>query len=142
MAVSGVSRALREQVAARAKHRCEYCRTPAGYNADSLPIEHILPRAKGGTHSEENLALSCLGCNARKGVRIHAPDPVTGDIAPLFHPREDEWRAHFRWSEDYLYIAGETPVGRATVAALGMNRPGLVNQRRLLLMGAEHPPLD
>jgi hypothetical protein len=38
---------------------------------------------------------------------------------------------HFAWSNDRQRILGITPSGRATVEALRMNRPQLVNLRRI-----------
>jgi hypothetical protein len=67
-------------------------------------------------------------------------DPVTGATVPLFNPRRDLWRSHFAWSEGFLEVAGLTPVGRATVEALQLNREGLVNTRRVLYMVGRHPP--
>lgn len=32
-------------------------------------LEHIVPRSRGGADSNDNLALSCNGCNIRKGAR-------------------------------------------------------------------------
>jgi hypothetical protein len=58
----------------------------------------------------------------------------------LFHPREQRWEAHFAWNHDFTLILGVTPTGRATIAALQLNRPGLVNLRRVLYMVGEHPP--
>ena len=37
-------------------------------------------------------------------------------------------------------VVGMTPSGRATVMALQLNRPGLVNLRRILAAAGEHPP--
>lgn len=37
-------------------------------------------------------------------------------------------------------MLGRTPIGRATVEALHLNRPELVNLRRLLRDVGEHPP--
>jgi hypothetical protein len=42
-----------------------------------------------------------------------------GELVPLFHPRRDEWNAHFRWQG--MQIEGVSPVGRATVQVLAMN---------------------
>jgi len=36
---------------------------------------------------------------------------------------------------------GLTPIGRATILALHLNRPALLNLRSLLLAFGEHPPL-
>jgi hypothetical protein len=51
---------------------------------------------------------------------------------PLFHPRRDRWSDHFRWTRD-CRIRGRTPTGRATVLALGMNRPAVIAIRKMLL---------
>jgi len=45
-----------------------------------------------------------------------------------------------RWSDDFTLIVGLTGTGRATVEALQMNRPGVVNLRRLLHAAGLHPP--
>ena len=47
----------------------------------------------------------------------------------------------FTWSADYTMILGLTPTGRATVEALQLNRPEVVNLRRLLFAHGEHPPI-
>lgn len=90
----------------------------------------------------ENLAQSCQGCNGHKAARTSSTDPVTGILVPLFNPREQRWDEHFSWSEDYLQITGLTPIGRATVEALQLNREGLVNMRRVLYAVGEHPPQE
>jgi hypothetical protein len=89
----------------------------------------------------ENLAFSC-GCNSYKGDRTCARDPQTGRVAALFHPRRQRWSRHFAWSEEFTLIIGRTAVGRATVDALRLNRPELVNLRRVLRAMGEHPPQD
>lgn len=65
---------------------------------------------------------------------------VTGRAIRLFHPRKDRWRDHFAWSPDFASIEGLTEIGRATVEALKLNREGLVNIRRALLLVGAHPP--
>jgi hypothetical protein len=58
----------------------------------------------------------------------------------LHNPREYRWRDHFTWSDDCVGIIGLTPIGRATVAKLQLNRPGVVNLRRALHLAGEYPP--
>ncbi len=106
----------------------------------SFSVEHIVPRARGGTNTLDNLALACQGCNNHKYLKTEDRDPITGMVVPLFHPRQQRWNDHFVWSEDYTLIIGITPIGRATVEALRLNRPGLVNLRRVLYAMGEHPP--
>ena len=64
-------------------------------------------------------------------------------MAPLFNPRTDVWREHFRWSNDFGWIIGETAVGRATVTRLDINLPGSVSMRELIARaGTNFPPTD
>lgn len=127
-------------VAERAGGRCEYCRCPAAYTPDPFAIEHIHPRVRGGTNQLSNLALSCQGCNNRKHTNTSALDPTSGQQVALYHPRTDRWQEHFAWSEDGLLMVGLTPVGRATIAGLELNRSGVVNLRFALLAIGMHPP--
>ena len=84
------------------------------FATQSFSVEHILPRTKGGSSELENLALSCQGCNNHKFTKIKGIDPVTEQTVPLFHPREQQWREHFAWNEDYTLMIELTPTGRAT----------------------------
>ena len=135
-----ISAELRQQVTKRADGSCEYCRSQSRYATQPFSVEQIIPRAKGGPTTLENLALACQGCNNHKYDKVEAPDPVSGEIVPLYHPRRDRWDTHFAWSDDFRLIIGLTPTGRATVAALFLNRDGVVNLRRLLYAIGEHPP--
>ena len=49
---------------------------------------------------------------------------------------------HFIWSHDFTRIVGLTAKGRATVEALQLNRPGLINLRHALFHFGQHPPSD
>ena len=62
---------------------------PSTFSPDSLSVEHIIPRSRGGRTILNNLALLCQGCNNHKYTLIEAPDPLTADPAPLYHPRRD-----------------------------------------------------
>ena len=135
------SRRLSQQVAERAKWRCEYCQSPSAFSTQPFEVDHIIPSSKGGLTTAENLAFSC-GCNSYKGIQTHAADPQTGRRVPLFHPRRQQWSRHFSWSQDFTIIIGRTASGRATVEALHLNRSELVNLRRILHATGEHPPDD
>ena len=110
------------------------------YSPDPFAVEHIVPRVAGGGNAPSNLALSCQGCNNLKFVSIEAVDPVTGVMVPLFHPRQQRWSQHFLWSQDTTVVVGRTPIGRATVERLRLNREGVVNLRRVLATIGQHPP--
>ena len=120
--------ATREQVRQRAGNCCEYCGAKEGLRARlRFHVEHIVARQHGGSDDADNLALACHLCNAHKGPNLTGIDPTNGEITPLFHPRKNQWEAHF------VNIAGEiigqTPIGRVTVAVLAMNHPARVEAR-------------
>jgi hypothetical protein len=140
MPESRISADLREQVSLRANGCCEYCRSQACYTTQAFLVEHILPRVQGGATSLDNLALACQGYNNHKYNKVAAPDPVSGELVSLYHPRHDRWDTHFAWSDDFTLVIGLTATGRATVEALHLNRDGVVNLRRLLYAIGQHPP--
>lgn len=135
-----LSAALKQEVAKRARHCCEYCVSQLRFSPDPFSVEHIVPLAQGGSNQLDNLALACQGCNSHKYISIDTLDPASGLRAPLFHPRRDVWSQHFMWSDDYSLIIGVTPIGRATVAKLKLNRAGVMNLRVVLFSVGEHPP--
>ncbi len=140
MTRSYISPDLRRQVVQDAGHRCGYCLSDEVLTGLPLSIEHIIPVSTGGSTTRENLWLACRPCNEFKGSQTHAKDPETGETAPLFNPRTQDWHTHFAWSDEATYIAGLTPTGRATVAALQLNRSILVKARRRWAMAGWHPP--
>lgn len=129
----------RRDVERRARGCCEYCQSPAKYATQTFSLDHIIPRSQGGKVSLDNLALACQGCNNHKYNKTRLSDPVTHQLVDLFHPRKQRWRVHFTWNECFERVIGLTATGRATVEALKLNRPELVNLRRLLYAAGEHP---
>ncbi len=55
----------RELLLEKWNRECAYC----GAKDVPLQIEHIQPRAKGGSNSITNLTLSCQKCNTKKGSK-------------------------------------------------------------------------
>src|SRR4051794_17282150 len=109
---------LYARVAARARHRCEYCRAPEMLFNSTFEVEHIRPLAHGGTDDEANLALACRACNVIKYTAMAAHDPVSRQLVRLFNPRIDVWTEHFGVDLDSARIIGLTDMGRATVSRL------------------------
>jgi hypothetical protein len=136
------SEALRAQVRAAAENRCGYCLTHQAYVPWTLEIEHIVPRAKGGSDDEDNLWLACRSCNLFKSHQTHGADTITGRRVRLFNPRQQRWRRHFRWSQDGVFIIGRTATGRATVVALHLNNMVAVTVRRNWVAAGWHPPTE
>jgi hypothetical protein len=122
---------LREAVRTRAKGRCEYCHLPLTHSLLPFEVEHILATKHGGETVLENLALACRYCNSYKGPNIAGVDPTSRNVVPLFNPRRELWREHFRW--DGPKLVGLTPAARATIAVLRINHPEMLAVRESLL---------
>jgi len=133
---------LRQQVRADAGTRCGYCRTSEMLTGSPLEFDHLMPQAAGGLTARENLWLACHRCNEFKGDRDHGLDPESGNRLPLFNPRTQRWRDHFRWSPDGLLVVGSTPTGRATVEALRLNNEYVMEARRFWVEAGWHPPIE
>lgn len=118
---------------------CEYCKLLEEYCSGFFNSDHIIPLALGGLNELTNLARSCTHCNGRKYIHTKALDPLSGKIVALFNPRKENWNDHFQWSKDLLIIEGKTPIGRATIIRLDMNRQKAINLRKVT-MGRGHPP--
>jgi 5-methylcytosine-specific restriction endonuclease McrA len=67
----------RRAVFMRDSNRCQYC----GRGAEN--IDHVIPKAQGGTHSWENVVASCRRCNTKKGGRT----PEQAGLQLLARPR-------------------------------------------------------
>lgn len=123
----------------RAAMRCEYCRIHCD-DSDSYAfhLEHIYPKKHGGSDDLQNLSLSCAECNWSKGTNLSGL--VDGKIVPLFHPRRLSWARHFEWHGPVLI--GKTLCGKATIYVLGINEPGRVRMRQILIDEGRFPPVD
>lgn len=134
---------LREVVAARAGHRCEYCLAPEVLFNSLFEVDHIEPRSRGGADEVWNLALACRACNGSKHVATSAIDPSGQRLTRLFNPRVDLWSEHFERDALTAEIHGLNEIGRATVDRLNMNSPAQSRARRLwahLFAYPEDPP--
>ncbi len=116
---------LYASVANRAHHACEYCLAPEEVAVKEFQVEHIVPRARGGSDDLANLALACPRCNPSKWATQEALDPQTQTRVPLFNPRRDSWDECLTFelhpADQRIRIEGRTATGRATVECLRMN---------------------
>ena len=114
-----IPEALRRAVAVRALYRCEYCRRPEIDSFIRYQSDHIISRKHGGKTVLENLAHACPICNNYKGSDLSTIIEEEGHIIPLFHPRKDDWFAHFEVED--CQILPKTDIGAATIKLLKLN---------------------
>lgn len=68
------SKLKQKQLAEVGYYFCEYCKSQvqdklSGLD-NSLTIDHVIPKSKGGTNDESNLKISCHKCNNLKSDKI------------------------------------------------------------------------
>lgn len=84
---------------------CQYC--GGEFPPERLTFDHVVPRARGGVSSWENVVAACEPCNTRKGSSmdmqpIRRPRrPKPHELFAAKHLREHR-RLHETWI-DYLY---------------------------------------
>lgn len=82
---------VREYLLEKWHRACAYCPT----TDVPLQVEHIVPRARGGSDRVSNLALACANCNDKKGTRsiedflAHDPDRLARVKAQARTPLRD-----------------------------------------------------
>ncbi len=76
----------RKNLFKRDRHTCQYCGAQPG--PESLTIEHVVPRSKGGVSSWENCVLACVECNKRKADRT----PEQAGLRLRTVPRKPSWK--------------------------------------------------
>ena len=86
MSGASIPESLRQRVRASAKERCGYCLSPQRLVLGWLEIEHIVPKARGGTDDEQNLWLACRLCNNWKSDQTEALDPESNQTVPWLTP--------------------------------------------------------
>ena len=76
---------IKEYLLRKWQHQCAYC----GAREVPLQVEHIIPKARGGTDRASNLAIACEPCNLRKGKQTAAEFGFPGVQAQARVPLKD-----------------------------------------------------
>jgi len=82
---------LKEYLLEKWNRTCAYC----GAQQVPLQVEHIQPKAAGGTNRASNLALACAACNTKKGTQAlraflkDAPERLARVLAQVKAPLKD-----------------------------------------------------
>lgn len=64
----------RKNILLRDENRCQYCANQ--FREGDLTIDHVLPRAKGGKSSWDNVVAACKPCNQKKRDFLLEQAPV------------------------------------------------------------------
>lgn len=140
--MSGLPKKLDQEIRLEAGNRCGYCLGEQRYILAWLEIEHLYPRAKGGTSEKENLWLACPFCNTFKSSQTHGTDPKSKRKVLLFNPRKQVWKNHFEFDSDRATIIGKTVCGRATGNALKINNELALETRKHWVGVGWYPPKE
>jgi 5-methylcytosine-specific restriction endonuclease McrA len=76
----------RRNVFKRDRFTCQYCGIQPG--SEELTLDHVLPRAQGGTSMWTNCVLACIECNTRKADRT----PEQARMPLRSQPKRPSWR--------------------------------------------------
>ena len=107
-------RFTRANLYARDGNRCQYCGIQPAL--DQLTYDHVIPVARGGLKTWENITTCCIDCNRRKGNQ----SPSEVGLVLLRQPKAPfgfPYKIHLlirqpnvpeSW-KDYIFWHGETP---------------------------------
>jgi 5-methylcytosine-specific restriction endonuclease McrA len=100
-------------------HACAYCGTRTG----PLQVEHIVPRARGGSDRVSNLTLACAPCNECKGSQTAAEFGFPLIQAQAKAPLKDAAAVKAtRWALYHRLLARGLPVETGTGGRTQWNR--------------------
>lgn len=80
----------RANIYVRDEYTCQYCREV--FAAQELTFDHVIPVARGGTRSWENIVTCCVSCNRQKDDRT----PEQAGMNLFRKPRRPSASARFR----------------------------------------------
>ncbi len=92
-------RFTRYNIFLRDRGRCQYCGRE--FNMRDVTYDHVIPRAKGGSSSWENIVTCCRSCNLRKGGRT----PQEAGMSLIRPPNKPRWLPTL----DFALVTKETP---------------------------------
>lgn len=118
------NKALRAKIRQRAAFACEYCGVTETDTGGLLTIDHFQPTSKGGSDNPENLIYCCNRCNSYKYNYF----PNSDKEPSIWNPTQSIRTQHF-FDLENGELKALTPVGKATIDLLRLNRPALIQYR-------------
>lgn len=139
-----------EHLRVQQDNECCYCKRQLGFDIKDVDIEHIIPKSnyEKFTFEPKNLALSCPGCNTKKGdqkVLRHQNVinyPRTSSNLTIIHAHYDRYCDHIEIQNNVIYIP-KTDKGCETIKICELYRLRTVesNMKAFLSCKGEIPTL-
>lgn len=98
----------RANIYARDDHRCQYCGVQ--FASEDLTFDHVVPSARGGRKTWDNIVTACMPCNKEKAARTPAEAGLTLIRAPRkpastpalrvvvgLRKTPESWRSYLYW---------------------------------------------
>jgi 5-methylcytosine-specific restriction endonuclease McrA len=103
-----IVRFSRSNILLRDRQTCQYCgRKRPG---QELTLDHVMPAARGGRRTWDNIVTACLPCNQRKGGRtpfeasmklisepVHPKWLPSDSLNNKLHTAPEAWRVYLSW---------------------------------------------
>lgn len=83
---NGAVKFSRANIFLRDKYTCQYCKTR--FRTEDLTFDHVVPIARGGRKTWENIVTACIRCNNRKSGRT----PEEARMRLIKKPVKPDWR--------------------------------------------------
>ena len=131
-----ISAELRQTIADRANHLCEYCLIAEADSFYGCQVDHIISLKHGGSSDVDNLAFACALCNRAKGSDVGSI-AKPGDFTRFFNPRTDRWLDHFRLEGATIHPL--TPIGEVMVRIFGFNDSARLHEREEMIRFGTYP---
>ena len=107
--VNVIPRFRRKALFNRDDWQCQYC--GIDLDDDTVTIDHIIPKTRGGPRSWKNCVTSCKRCNMKKGSRSLSESGLTllkNPTSPKMHHFWDVQKKNFEWHNDWKYFLKKT----------------------------------
>lgn len=92
----------------RDRFKCQYC--GQAFPSPQLTFDHVVPRAKGGQTTWENIVAACESCNSEKDHHLLKPlrwpqQPTVGELMAArkaFPPNylHEDWLSYLYWDSE------------------------------------------
>jgi hypothetical protein len=103
---------------------CGYCGVTETEVGAYLTIDHFVLQDAGGSDEIENLVYACHACNLHKSAAWNLLTP------PVLHPLRVDMTRYLRLNPEGV-LTGSTPDGVLHIETLHLNRPPLVEHRKM-----------